>query len=592
MSPWSQKQVKSGNPLNKGKEKRPREDENLLSPPPKAPVRPRPTTSDSTSVVDISTSSADTSELLPIDASMRRTTRSQARNAVAGSSTAVLPSTQATTVLPITSKQDSQHATAPASDSLNSALLETCASAREFKEQVIAMRKAQLTLDAKNVDNKFKLAADEQAGMEEERLHRIKLEEERGEREAVELEEKINRDREGRFLDICLQTIAHKEKVEPDIVKMASQHLREVFLRGSGSQKPFITPRSPSSVRIHSSRRAASVPVQGSIDCLIGKPTLPSDTTATLSCTNNVLVPIVHPPIPPIPLSSSLAGAALHRTNEVARLSPLVNVISAPAPLPIADPSSARGCALAPNPTPIIPPSSSLVPIPAQFPAPNSDSVCTPLVSAVSSSAPPPGPALARCLTSTPGVYSPSTVSAPVTLAPGHFVTARPPFSALVLSREGSPLSSGVLSASGTSGNPPSHCLLGGASPGPSSIRPQHLAVASTLACAVDRPASWSTPPTVPLSISSADPNLLTVLSSHANSQPDASIQGYLKAPDNTGTGHTNMPLSHPGPTAGLSGSTDTHTGTRASDANEISTVDEFVHIDNAIWSTNAGTKA
>ncbi|CUA69895.1 SH3 domain-containing protein C23A1,17 [Schizosaccharomyces pombe 972h-] [Rhizoctonia solani] len=349
-------------PSKKGKEKRARED-NPLSPQPRDVIRQRPNSKpNSVATHDSFEGIVDVPHL----------TRSQARDAIPGpSTTARRPSTSYANLPadpPADVESDTKlHAPATKSNSsgttngLAGALLDTCASAREFKAQLIDMRKIQLDIDARSVENKYKLAIDEQAAMEEERLYRFELEEERAEREAAELEEKVNRDRQGRFFEEMMHTLNNKH-VEGDVIDMVNQQLREKFSHGLASE-PFVAPRS---VTRHSllqnlyTRRAASVSVPGPSSSL---------TIATSSLHGHrPTAPIINPPDSPLHARSLLGlSDQLPRsrvpvtpiptsTHQLDKVAP--SLVAALVPVVTPSPAVAPGPAISPNPvaapTPVI----------------------------------------------------------------------------------------------------------------------------------------------------------------------------------------------------------------------------------------------
>lgn len=250
-------------PSAKGKEKRQRGDDDLESlqdftgsPRPKAAVRQR----SSTPIIAQATLE---SAGVVIQASLP-TLRARAAAAAAGR-----PTSQAV----MSAGSSSSASAAPASSAAATAspavketptpanvLLESRASAVELQAQLLAFRQAQLELDQQNSNVRNQLITDEQRALEDDRIHCLEMDVERAEREAAELEERVKLERHNQYFDQCLR-VASSSGLDPDIVRLANQHVRQALEAGMNIQPMFVSPRAPSTARV-APRRAASVPVQ------------------------------------------------------------------------------------------------------------------------------------------------------------------------------------------------------------------------------------------------------------------------------------------------------------------------------------------
>ncbi|KAG9119663.1 hypothetical protein FRC07_005205 [Ceratobasidium sp. 392] len=132
-------------------------------------------------------------------------------------------------------------------------LLESRASVAGIQAQLFSFRQAQFELDQQDINARNQFMAKEQAALEEDRIQRA-------EREAAELEERINFERRSQFFDQCL-CVASTANLDPEILDMARQGVRQALESGMDFGKPFVAPRAPSAARMVP-RRATSVPVQ------------------------------------------------------------------------------------------------------------------------------------------------------------------------------------------------------------------------------------------------------------------------------------------------------------------------------------------
>lgn len=240
----------------KGKEKRRREDDvdddesaqDLTgSPRPKAAVRPRP------NIVDVN---------VPNVHASTPTLRAHAVAAAAGHP---LPQAGPSNRNPSRAASAAPAVPAPPvteAPTVASILLESRASAADLQTKLLSFRQAQLELDQRNSSVREQLIAGEQLALEEERVHRLELDAERAEREAAELEERVNCERRSQYFDQCLR-IASSNGLPSDLVELASQQLREAIEAGMNFKTKFVSPRTPSTSRLVA-RRAASVPVHTS----------------------------------------------------------------------------------------------------------------------------------------------------------------------------------------------------------------------------------------------------------------------------------------------------------------------------------------
>ncbi|KAG8729055.1 hypothetical protein FRC11_009613 [Ceratobasidium sp. 423] len=399
--------------LANSKEKCRREDENPLSPCAWNTIRPHTDVTLAGSDVDSSAPPPALSEVAPADVNPPHATHPQAQNAVAGPSTAA----------PSANANPSAKPGTVATDGLAGALLETCASAHDFKEQLLSMRKVQLEIDARNVDHQHQLFSEEQAGMEQERLHWIELEEEHVECEAVEMEERINRDREGQFFGEIMTTLNH-EKVEDDIVVMLNRHLRERFKQKIESQQPFVAPHNPShhNLQVQSSlaHRAALAPAPGPSSPLTV--TIPKLGMHTPLVSSHTLVTKPAPSAtnpPEGPMSPSHARSSLATLDQPPPLSkPADPIPTVTRQLGMATPTSANPGSLVSSGVPA-PPCLHLTSISDSSTAPVS-MISGSLLLSVVSMPPCPGPV---------GISGPST--APASMIPGSLVSstvAPPPY--------------------------------------------------------------------------------------------------------------------------------------------------------------------
>ncbi|KAF8692722.1 hypothetical protein RHS03_08568, partial [Rhizoctonia solani] len=178
----SPRRIVLGSSSSQSHEKRPRET-NPLSPPPRDTVCLRPNAS-----AQLSTPTSPALALVfapsvpDIDANMPQNATLGPSGTAARSAAAVSNPNPAVT-------NPASKTSMPLVGALTEAICETCLSTREFQEKLLDMRQVQLKINARSVDNTYKLVSDEQAAMEEERLNRIELEQERANCEAAELED-------------------------------------------------------------------------------------------------------------------------------------------------------------------------------------------------------------------------------------------------------------------------------------------------------------------------------------------------------------------------------------------------------------------
>ncbi|QRW24593.1 SH3 domain-containing protein [Rhizoctonia solani] len=235
----SPRRIVLGSSSSRSHEKRPCET-NPLSPPPRDTVCLRPNAS---AQLSTPTSPALAPVFAPsvpdIDANMPRNATPGPSGTAARSAAAVSNPNPAVT-------NPASKTSMPSVGALTEAICETCLSTREFQEKLLDMRQVQLKIDARSVDNTYKLVSDEQAAMEEERLNRIELEQERANREAAELEDCVDLRRKQQFFEQCLQAVSRADQgVASNIVGMANEHLRLTIKEGLLRFQPFVAPRSP-----------------------------------------------------------------------------------------------------------------------------------------------------------------------------------------------------------------------------------------------------------------------------------------------------------------------------------------------------------
>ncbi|KAF8686120.1 hypothetical protein RHS04_00366, partial [Rhizoctonia solani] len=274
----SPRQVNSSASLSRVNEKRPRE-ANPLSPPPRDTVRPRPNTRTALSTPEPPAPHASLPKPADIDTSMPR-------NATPGPSTSVRPRSHAVPSSTISAKAVTNGKSNDTSvGALTEAIRETCSSTKQFHDKLLGMRQTQLEIDARSVENTYKLVSDEQAAMEEERLNRMELEQERADREAADLEDRVDLRRTKLFFEQCLQAVSHANQgVASDVVGMANDHLRLTMRQGLARFQPFVAPRSPARPELRTiiNRRTASTPIPPTSPLIVSASTLASNSSLDL----------------------------------------------------------------------------------------------------------------------------------------------------------------------------------------------------------------------------------------------------------------------------------------------------------------------
>ncbi|KAF8669012.1 hypothetical protein RHS04_08921 [Rhizoctonia solani] len=188
--------------LSRVNKKRPRK-ANPLSPPPRDTVCPRPNTCTALSTPEPPAPHASLPKPADIDTSMPQ-------NATLGLSTSVRPRSHAVPSSTISAKAVTNGKSNNTSvGALTEAIRETCLSTKQFHDKLLDMRQTQLEIDARSVENTYKLVSDKQAAMEEERLNRMELEQERADREAADLEDCVDLRQTKLFFKQCLQAMSH-----------------------------------------------------------------------------------------------------------------------------------------------------------------------------------------------------------------------------------------------------------------------------------------------------------------------------------------------------------------------------------------------
>ncbi|GAB1528472.1 hypothetical protein RhiTH_011666 [Rhizoctonia solani] len=216
--------------------KRPRK-ANPLSLPPRDTVCPRPNTCTALSTPEPPAPHASLPKPADIDTSMPQ-------NATLGPSTSVRPRSHAVPSSTISAKAVTNGKSNNTSvGALTEAIRETCLSTKQFHDKLLDMRQTQLEIDARSVENTYKLVSDKQAAMEEERLNRMELEQERADREAADLEDCVDLRQTKLFFKQCLQAMSHANQgVASNVVGMANDHLRLTMRQGLAQFQPFVAP--------------------------------------------------------------------------------------------------------------------------------------------------------------------------------------------------------------------------------------------------------------------------------------------------------------------------------------------------------------
>ncbi|KAB5591328.1 SH3 domain-containing protein [Ceratobasidium theobromae] len=232
------------------------------SPRPKAAVRQRPST-DLGDGNNLPLPSLRSSTPIPrmVSGSGARASLSTA-HARAAASAAGHPMRQAVTQA---SPSASAHADIGATSTAAASTRTPTLSVAELQAQLLEVRKAQLELDQENVNARNQLISEEHKALEEDRARRLELDSEqaqrdvvRAEREAAELEEKINFGRRSQYFDQCLR-VASSTNLPPDLIQMASDQVRQALESGMNFYAaPFLSPRPP---MVQTARRATSVPI-------------------------------------------------------------------------------------------------------------------------------------------------------------------------------------------------------------------------------------------------------------------------------------------------------------------------------------------
>ncbi|GAB1527687.1 hypothetical protein RhiTH_010875 [Rhizoctonia solani] len=283
----SPRQVNSSALLSRVNKKRPRK-ANPLSLPPRDTVHPCPNTCTALSTPEPPAPHASLPKPADIDTSMPQ-------NATPGPSTSVRPRSHAVPSSTISAKAVTNGKSNNTSvGALTEAIRETCSSTKQFHDKLLGMRQTQLEIDARSVENTYKLVSDKQAAMEEERLNRMELEQERADREAADLEDCVDLRQTKLFFEQCLQAVSHANQgVASDVVGMANDHLRLTMRQGLARFQPFVAPcciASASGSLISSSAPAAA-----------------TSSTPQLSIGIDPLAPLLEPYVvdPPLDLSKT-----------------------------------------------------------------------------------------------------------------------------------------------------------------------------------------------------------------------------------------------------------------------------------------------